>query len=75
MWAVRAFQGGLWLPMATPLATMGLALFAGTAYRYFVEDREKRKVKGLFGRYVSKDVYTQLLEHPELAELGGRRRR
>jgi adenylate cyclase len=73
-WAVRAFQGGLWLPMATPLVTMAVALFGGTAYRYFVEDREKRKVKRLFGRYVSKDVYTQLLEHPELAQLGGRRR-
>ena len=74
VWAVRAFHGGLWVPMAAPIAAMVLALFAGTAYRYFVEDREKRKVKGLFGRYVSKDVYTQLLEHPELAQLGGRRR-
>ena len=28
-----------------------LALFAGTAYQYFVEGREKRVVKRLFGRY------------------------
>jgi adenylate cyclase len=74
VWAAGAFKGGLWLPMAAPLFGMALALFGGTAYRYFVEDREKRKVKGLFGRYVSKDVYAQLLEHPELAQLGGRRR-
>ena len=60
--------------MAQPLLTMGLALFAGTAYQYFVEGREKRVVKKLFGRYVSPDVYHQLLENPELAELGGRRR-
>jgi len=73
-WALHAFEGGLWLPVAAPLVAMAVAAFAGTAYRYFVEDREKRKVKGLFGRYVSKDVYTQLLEHPEMAELGGRRR-
>jgi adenylate cyclase len=46
----------------------------GTAYQYFVEGREKRVVKKLFGRYVSPDVYHQLLENPELAELGGRRR-
>ena len=72
--ALQAFRGGLWLPMASPILAMSFALFGGTAYRYFVEDREKRKVKGLFGRYVSKDVYTQLLEHPELARLGGRRR-
>ena len=60
--------------MIEPLAAMGLALFSGTAYQYFVEGREKRKVKTLFGRYVSKDVYDQLLAHPERAELGGKRR-
>ena len=60
--------------MAAPQLAMAFALFGGTAYRYFVEDREKRKVKGLFGRYVSRDVYAQLLENPGLAQLGGRRR-
>ncbi len=76
-WAVLAwlsFRSGLWINMTQPLAAMSLALFAGTAYQYFVEGKEKRVVKKLFGRYVSKDVYTQLLEHPEAAELGGRRR-
>jgi adenylate cyclase len=73
-YSANAFGGGLWLPMAEPLLAMSLALFAGTAYQYFVEDREKRKVKRLFGRYVSKDVYEQLLEDPTRAELGGARR-
>ena len=44
-YAVSAFKGGLWLNMVEPLAAMGLALFSGTAYQYFVEGREKRKVK------------------------------
>jgi adenylate cyclase len=73
-YAVFAFKGGTWVAMAEPLAAMGLALFGGTAYQYFVEGREKRKVKGLFGRYVSKDVFNQLMAHPERAELGGNRR-
>jgi adenylate cyclase len=60
--------------MAEPLLGVAVALFAGTAYRYFVEDAEKRKVSRLFGRYVSRDVYTQLMANPGLAELGGRRR-
>src|SRR5512145_792948 len=60
--------------MTAPLLVVAVSLFAGTAYRYFVEDREKRKVKRLFGRYVSKDVYDQLLANPGLAGLGGRRR-
>jgi adenylate cyclase len=75
VWITAAtFSDGVWLNLTQPLAAGGLALFAGTAYQYFVEGREKRKVKRLFGRYVSRDVYAQLLAHPELAELGGNRR-
>ena len=74
IYAVVAFKGGLWVNMIQPLAAMSLALFSGTAYQYFVEGREKRQVKMLFGRYVSRDVYEQLLAHPEVAELGGKRR-
>jgi adenylate cyclase len=72
--SVKAFGNGLWLNMAQPLGAMTVALFAGTAYQYFVEGAEKRVVKRLFGRYVSKDVYQQLISNPELAELGGKRR-
>lgn len=73
-YAVFTFRSGTWVAMAEPLAALGLALFGGTAYQYFVEGREKRKVKGLFGRYVSRDVFDQLMAHPERAELGGNRR-
>jgi adenylate cyclase len=73
-YSLHAFRGGLWTPMAEPLVGIAVALFAGTAYQYFVEDREKRKVKRLFGRYVSRDVYAQLLQNPARAELGGARR-
>ncbi len=31
-------------------------------------------MKRLFGQYVSKDVYEQLVADPELARLGGQRR-
>jgi adenylate cyclase len=72
--SLRAFDDGLWLNMVQPLLSCAVALFAGTAYQYFVEGAEKRVVKKLFGRYVSKDVYQQLIGNPELAELGGKRR-
>ena len=71
---VSAFKGGQWLNMVQPLAVGALALFFGTAYQYFVEGREKRKVAKLFGRYVSRDVYSQLMANPDQAELGGKRR-
>jgi len=71
---VRAFHGGVWFNLVQPVAAGTIALFMATAYRYFVEDAEKRKMKRLFGRYVSRDVYAQLVANPELAELGGKRR-
>jgi adenylate cyclase len=74
LFAVTAFKSGLWLNLVQPVAAGGLALFFGTSYQYFIEGREKRKVARLFGRYVSRDVYSQLMANPDQAELGGKRR-
>jgi adenylate cyclase len=68
------FTRGVWLPLVTPLLGAALAGVAGIAYRYAVEGREKRAVKRLFSRYLSRDVYEQVLANPALAELGGSRR-
>ena len=72
--ALRLFAGGYWMDLAQPGLSSTLALFGGVAYQYFVEGREKRKMKKLFGQYVSKDVYDHLVSNPELARLGGARR-
>jgi adenylate cyclase len=71
---VSLFGRGLWLALTAPLLAVALAAFGGVAYHYFFEGREKRKVKRLFSRYVSKDVYNQLLANPGGAALGGHRR-
>ena len=68
------FARGAWAALTEPLLGVALAAFGGVAYQYFVEGREKRKVKQLFSRYVSKDVYDQLMADPALAKLGGQRR-
>ena len=68
------FAGGYWLNLSQPVLASSLALFGGVGYQYFVEGREKRKMKKLFGQYVSKDVCDQLVANPELARLGGHRR-
>jgi adenylate cyclase len=75
LWAsIRWFDGGLWTPLVQPLMAIGVAFVGQLAWQYFVEGREKRQVKRLFSRYVPKDVYEQLLEDPDKAALGGRRR-
>ncbi|MDQ3170214.1 MAG: adenylate/guanylate cyclase domain-containing protein [Acidobacteriota bacterium] len=68
------FARGHWSFLAGPLLGSALALFGGVAYQYFFEGREKRRVKQLFGRYVSPDVFERLLDDPSLAALGGERR-
>jgi adenylate cyclase len=68
------FGRGYWLNLSQPVLASTLALFGGVAYQYFVEGREKRKMKKLFGQYVSKDVYDHLVANPDLARLGGARR-
>jgi adenylate cyclase len=72
--ATRLFAGGYWVNLSQPAMTSSVALFGGVGYQYFVEGREKRKMKKLFGQYVSKDVYEQLVANPGLARLGGQRR-
>jgi adenylate cyclase len=72
--AVTLFEQGLWLGMIEPASALTLAAFGGVSYQYFVEDREKRRVKRLFSRYVSKDVFDQLMSDPSKAGLGGKRR-
>jgi len=72
--ATRAFAGGYWLNMTQPVLAASFALFGGVAYQYFVEGREKRQMKKLFGQYVSRDVFAQLVADPSRARLGGHRR-
>jgi adenylate cyclase len=72
--ATWQFAAGYWLNLSQPTLAVSFALFGGVGYQYFVEGREKRKMKRLFGQYVSKDVYDQLVSNPALARLGGQRR-
>ncbi len=75
VWATTALIGaGVWVSLVPPVLGVALATFGGTAWQYFVEDRQKRLMKQLFGRYVSPDVFTHLVADPSLARLGGQRR-
>ncbi len=71
---VRLFGAGNWWPLAVPTLAILLAFVGDLSWQYFVEGREKRKVKQLFSRFVARDVYNQLLADPSRAALGGTRR-
>jgi adenylate cyclase len=69
-----AFGRGLWFPLVDPLSGLALATFTSVTYQYVVEGRQKRQVKQMFSRYVSRDVCEQLIADPTRARLGGTRR-
>ncbi len=62
------------LPVVPVLLSWAIAVVLGLVYQYGVESAEKRKVKRIFSRYASPDVYAELLANPAAAELGGTRR-
>jgi adenylate cyclase len=72
--AARLASAGLWVPVVAPAAALTATFVAGLAWQYFVEGREKRAVKRLFGRYVSPAIFHQLMTNPGVARIGGERR-
>ena len=64
---------GYWVAAAMPVAAFALSAFGATTWQYVVEGRQKREVKALFGRYVSPDVFSHLMAHPDVT-LGGQKR-
>jgi adenylate cyclase len=57
------------LGIIRPYYTFTLGLIATLVYRYRVEEKEKRKIKGIFSRYYSRELLEKVLVTPPV--LGG----
>ncbi|MZP29370.1 CHASE2 domain-containing protein [Heliobacterium undosum] len=66
-------RGHYWINLVAPLIAGSVTYLAATVYNFILEQQERQKVKGLFGRYVSPAVVNELLAHPESIQLGGQR--
>lgn len=64
-------RGGLWVSLAGPLAAILAALLAVTLYRQLTEQRDKRRIRGLFAHALSPQLVDRLIEDPSVARLGG----
>ncbi|OFV82397.1 MAG: hypothetical protein A2Y78_15985 [Acidobacteria bacterium RBG_13_68_16] len=64
-----------WVPVCLPVLGGVLAIPTLLVEGWWREGMERRRVQGIFGRYVAPDILRVLLEHPEAARLGGERRR
>lgn len=68
------FQRGEWVYMGMPFIQIS-TMFVGTMlYKYMTEEREKKKVKGAFGMYLSPDVMNEVLSDPGALKLGGEKK-
>lgn len=48
-----------------------LSSIAVFSFKYFAQKKEKKKIKDIFGKYVSKDVLAEILKNPDNVSLGG----
>ncbi|MGA7877345.1 MAG: CHASE2 domain-containing protein, partial [Desulfoferrobacter sp.] len=61
----------IWLNMVYPLLALSMTYTALTVYRYFTEERERKKIKNTFRHYVSPIVIEEMLRSPDRLKLGG----
>lgn len=71
---IMLFERGVVVPLIH--TNLAWVLSAGTlfTYRYTLARREIKEVKGVFGKYVSKEVLNLILKNPADVELGGEER-
>lgn len=63
---------GMWLFVVVPAAALVVDYGAIVSYRMIFEEREKRRVRRMFARYVSPDVISLMEQNPEkYAKAGG----
>lgn len=69
MWAFTTQH--VWVQLVPPVSAVALSYTLINGYRFAVEERERRRVQNVFGRYVSQDVVDQMLASGDEVPLGG----
>lgn len=69
-----AMQHGVMLPLFSILATIVFMYGFMLGHRYMVTDRQKHRIRRLFGLYLSPAVVSRMVDSDRLPELGGEMR-
>ena len=69
MAVVTAFNMYWWyqgyvLPLAMPLLLIGTLFLLNMAYGFFIEERSRRQITGIFGTYVPKELVAEMAKDP-----------
>ncbi len=67
-------QKALCLTVVYPGTTIFFSYLSTVIYKYATEEKEKKRIKSIFQRYVSSQVVDELLMSPDRIVLGGRRK-
>jgi adenylate cyclase len=70
--AFDAFVHGHWiLPIIAPLGASFTTCFVASITQLVEEEKQKRRIKGMFGTYISPELVNQMVESGEEPKLGG----
>jgi len=72
--SIWLFARGILLTTTAPVLTFGGVFISQVVFKYFTEEREKRRIRGMFQKYVSPDVVEKLIQDPTKLTLGGEKR-
>ncbi len=64
----------IWIENIRPVLGVLVVSLTVYVYRYSEEDRNRRKIKGMFQYYLSQSVVDELIRNPQMLKLGGERR-
>ncbi len=62
---------GLWLDLLLPMAGLAVVFGVALAHRYFVGERQERRLRAAFKHYLSPALVEQVAHDPALLRLGG----
>ncbi|MGH6904460.1 MAG: CHASE2 domain-containing protein, partial [Geminicoccaceae bacterium] len=65
------FERGLWLNLFLPLMAAVAIYTAVILYKYFIGDRQERRIRAAFKHYLSPTLVEQVARDPGLLQLGG----
>jgi adenylate cyclase len=69
-----AFAKNVWLPLVEPIAALSAAASTVLLFRYWVVDRDGRRIRTAFRQYLAPELVAELAAHPERLQLGGEMR-
>lgn len=74
IFALVLFEHGVSVNLVHLNISWVLSAVTSFSYKYFQTDKEKRKIRNIFSKYVSADVLEELVNDPSKVKLGGEER-